>query len=365
MTSRRRTWPIPARCSALAALTLALTGVTAAAGNETTRRYALEIPEGDSVTYEVALAPEHPGALVVEASWTGERSLSLRLAAEGATLPAARRAGPSPLRIEATVEPEQVGPWKLVIHALAARGAGSGMLTVVLPGSEPATGPAPAPAIEPAARTPPDSPWLVPFRAPAGSAPAERRVFDAAERLRSLVVTHDVGADNCRWQDDLLDYLQTTATTLTGDGVYPGAATRDLLRRIATAVARVEELRSSRDPSLAGPPPDDPLRRQAWVRLREERIQELEAQLDGVLQAAQGGYAPQLEGESWPARLVTCVTACERHFEERARLGSSRAINADLARAQWDRLVAAGAALEALSALDDTPVVDAGSFRVR
>ena len=48
---------------------------------------------------------------------------------------------------------------------------------------------------------------------------------------------------------------------------------------------------------------------------------------------------------------------CQRHFEERVRLGEERATNLDLARSEWDRLLAAAeslAALAELSAWDPT-----------
>jgi len=49
--------------------------------------------------------------------------------------------------------------------------------------------------------------------------------------------------------------------------------------------------------------------------------------------------------------MVTCLTACERHFEAEGRVGAEQAPNHDLARDQWERLQAAAAALRALAEL--------------
>ena len=56
--------------------------------------------------------------------------------------------------------------------------------------------------------------------------------------------------------------------------------------------------------------------------------------------------------------LVGCLTACERYFEQRTRLGEGRVPNGDLAQDQWDGILAAADALDALArAGDDPPVV--------
>jgi hypothetical protein len=48
-------------------------------------------------------------------------------------------------------------------------------------------------------------------------------------------------------------------------------------------------------------------------------------------------------------RLVSCLTACERYFEERIRLGERQATNREIAIAQWERLLAAAEALDDLA----------------
>jgi hypothetical protein len=88
------------------------------------------------------------------------------------------------------------------------------------------------------------------------------------------------------------------------------------------------------------------------LRLRRERTQQLEAELDELLLSIQRSHAPELDSFEWPARIVTCLVACQRHFEERSRRGEAHAVNRDLARAQWVVLLVAGEALQDLTQLD-------------
>jgi hypothetical protein len=123
------------------------------------------------------------------------------------------------------------------------------------------------------------------------------------------------------------------------------------LERLAAAVRDVDEVRKLSDPILAAPAPEDPLRKRALEQARRDRIRPLERQLDALSETLRGGLAPGLRDEPWPPRLVACVTACERHFEERARLGDDEASNADLARAQWTSILAAAGAFESLGSV--------------
>jgi hypothetical protein len=116
----------------------------------------------------------------------------------------------------------------------------------------------------------------------------------------------------------------------------------------------VEALRTSKDPLVAGPPPSDSTMRNAWVRLRSTRIVPVEDELDQILGMVQRRYSSQLEQEQWPIRFVSCLTACERFFEQRSRLGEKRAENGDLALSQWPRILAASRALAELSELQTT-----------
>jgi hypothetical protein len=165
--------------------------------------------------------------------------------------------------------------------------------------------------------------------------------------------------DACRWQDGLLRYLAQRRDLLVDRHDRPSRETRKLLRRLVDAIQRVEAFRTSRDPLVAGPPPEDEALREAWLRLRREKLQALEGELDGLLESIRRGHAPELEPFDWPSRLVTCLVACQRNFEERARLGERRAVNGDLARAQWSALLAAGDALGDLIRLN---VQTAGAY---
>lgn len=318
-----------------------------------TKMYTLKIPDGRPANYELAFAVEQPGILMIGAEWSCDRLLALRLEYPGGSLSPYKRSGPSPLTIEVVVEPEQTGEWTLSIHANPARGEGEGLITVVLPdpaGSEPEQAAAAAPAAPP---PPAPDPWMVARRAPSGSSAGLVRVFESIEIFRASLDDRgeNAAADSCRWQEGLMRYLADRRDELAGTGAAPSGNTRKVLGRMADAVRHVEEYRSSNEPILAGPPPEEPQRRRVWTELRMERFQPLERELDEVWQTLRRGHVPGLEEELWPVRLVSCVMACERHFEERVRLGEKQATNREIAEAQWERLLAAAGALRALADL--------------
>lgn len=317
--------------------------------------YTLEIPDSRSVTYELALAVRNPGVLTIRAEWNGTRQLALRVDRPDSPVAVARRSGPSPQVLEIEIPPESAGPadWTLAIHAVAAKGGGEGLLTIQLPappGAEPADAPS-APTAQPPQPNP--EPWMKSRRAPPGSPADSIRFFSAAEQYRSLLDPgiQDRPPDSCRWQDDLMLYLAERLDALAGAGTRPTVSTRRMLARVAAAVDTVEELRTSSDPLLTGPPPEEPERRTLWLRLRRERYQTVEAELDELTELLQRGHAPELQTQDWPQRLVTCLMACERHFEARGRVGEEQATSRDLARDQWDRLRAGAEALRALAEL--------------
>ena len=261
------------------------------------------------------------------------------------------------IEVEVDEATRDTGPWLLSIYALPTRGLAEGRLTIEVPEPAPAD-PEPAISEAPFERpVEPPAPWARPRGAPSGIAQDLHAVFVSTERFRQFVVVNDAGApDSCRWQLDLLRYLAEQRDRLTDDGTYPTAATREMLQRIVSAIELVEELRTSRDPVLTGPPPRDKALRETWLRMRRDRLEQIESELDEVLGLLRRGHAPELTDEEWPMRLTSCLTACQRHFEQRIRLGEELATNFELTRAQWDRLLAARNALRDLASVSDAPV---------
>jgi hypothetical protein len=347
-----------ARVLVSAALLACAATATVPAAAETFR-YSLEIPDGQSATYRIEIDARHAGTLSVEATWSGPKVLTLKLVPPLDQLATVRRTGLSPQRIEVEVDEatRDMGPWLLSIYSLPTRGLAEGRLTIEVP--EPASAePEPTIAEAPLERpVDPPAPWARPRGAPSGIAQDLHALFVSTERFRQIVVDDDASApDSCRWQLDLLRYLAEQRDRLTDDGAYPTAATRDMLQRIVSAIELVEGLRTSRDPVLTGPPPRDKALRDTWLRMRRDRLEQIESELDEVLGLLRRGHAPELTDEEWPTRLTSCLTACQRHFEQRIRLGEEMATNFELTRAQWDRLLAARSALRDLASVRNAPV---------
>ena len=345
---RRTTLALALACAGLALPSLA---------HAETLVYSIALPGGDAATYSLELDVRHAGTISVGAEWSGARKLSLRLVPPAGGSGAVHRSGPSPQRIEAEVgdDPTSLGAWTLRVHALAANGAGAGSVTIVLP--EAAVRPASAPQQAPPKATPLVEPapapetWTVARSIPA-VAPAQVRPFlEATERLRTAVAGGAPGpSDVCQWQVALLGYLDGKRDALLDRGARPAESTAKLHARIARAARSVEDLRTSRDPLVVGPAPREARLRDAWVRLRATRFEPVESELDRVLAMLHRDFAPELSDEPWPARYVSCLTACERFFEERVRVGEDDAHNRDLAREQWPTILAAADALAALAA---------------
>jgi hypothetical protein len=315
-----------------------------------TKLYSLQIPKNRPANFRLELPVENAGRLTIRAEWSIDRRLALRITPPSMMLGAQKRTGSSPLSMEIEIEPYQLdaGPWTLMIHADTAREGGEALLTVEFPEARAAEDPQ-----QPSEQSPPPAPdpWMVPRNAPADIPTAWRRFFESTERFRALLNAADEKSpvDSCRWQDDFMRYLADRRDRLVDNRTYPAESTRTLLLDIADAVGSVEEIRTSREAIVAGPPPDDPLLRLNWLAFRKERFQLLEQQLDEVLQSLRRERAPALVEESWPVRLVSCLTACERYFEERIRLGEKRATSKEIAAAQWERLLAAADALRHLA----------------
>jgi hypothetical protein len=315
-------------------------------------RYDVEIPDGESVTYSVELDVRDPGPVVIRAEGSSRRTIALRLEPPTGPARAVRRAGLPPLTLATTAEVDagEIGTWRLELHAVAGMGSARLRVAIDLPEPPPKPGPSATRAAAPAARRPPTV--RPEFDRLDAALPEHRPFLVAAARFAAPDRTPSAarGTDACRWQDDLVEYLAARASAL-GHGAYPARPTREILARIAKAIDAVEALRSTSDPLVRGPGPKDPSLERAWLRARAERLAPLEAELDELLSAIHRDHAPELGDEPWPARLVTCLTACERYFDERA-VGARSPGNRDLAEAQWSRLATAAPALRELAALE-------------
>ena len=323
--------------------------------------YTIAVPDGEAATYSLDLDVRHPGPLSVRAEWSGTRKLSLRLVPPTGAAGAVHRAGPSPQRIEATVDASSVGTWTLRVHALAAAGTGAGSIAIELPEQAVPVGrpgaalapppPGAAQASEPAQR--PET-WMAPRPVPAGAPARVRPFLQATERLRSAIAAGGPGpSDVCQWQVGLLGYLDRKRDAVLGPGIRPTESTAKLLARIARAAHSVEDLRTSRDPLVVGPAPRETRLRDAWVRLRATRFEPVESELDRVLAMLRRDFAPELSDEPWPTRYVSCLTACERFFEERVRVGDAEVHNRELALEQWPTILTAADALAALASVSE------------
>ncbi len=342
-------------------LSLLLAGLAALAGTAAegaTYQYVLDVKDGTDSAFEVGFEAPYPGTLAVAADWDETRILSFRLDGAGETSLVERRSGPSPQRMEVDLAGAAAPggrKFKLSIRALPGRGFAKGTLTLEIPDApeiveerRKAAEPPPPPPPEP-------DPWTVPATAPQGAAPEVGVLFAAVERYRSLVVGagFEPLPDACGWRTDLLKRFAAWRADAAAGRRGPAVPEMRYLRRLAATAREVEALRVAKDPILGGPVPEDSLRRRAWEQVRKERIRPIERDLDALSETLHEGFAPGLESEAWLPRLIACLTACERYFEERVRLGEDEASNADLATAQWGSILAAVDALERLGPAPD------------
>jgi hypothetical protein len=317
-----------------------------------TATYTIPLPSQDAAVYEIPFQVMHPGRVTVEVEWDDPRIVALRV--EGPDDVVSRRSGPSPQRLDVDVTDDPAalgGRWRVWVRVPPGREERDGRLTLTLPDApevvalrEEALAPPPPPPPTP-------DPWTVPREAPSGATPALALLFDRVESYRATVYPSDRPAepDGCGWQGDLARWLSRTRDQIAGGGPAPDPVTRTYLARVAAAVRSVEEMRTSENPLLAGPVPDDSLRRRAWEAARRDELRGLERTLDALGERLRDGKVPELQDLDWPPRFVACLTAAERYFEARVRLGDEAA-NQDVARAQWPAFLAAAPALESLAA---------------
>jgi hypothetical protein len=315
--------------------------------------YSIDIPDAEVATYRVPIEIIHPGEVLVEATWTGNRPLAFRMeppAGAGATV---RRSSPSPMRMKLEVTEDQLGKghWMLVIHANPLSGQSDGQVTVQLPEPAPLE---PGRVMHDGAPERPLEPWERPRPLADAITPDHRVLIRSTESFRQLLIEVDRAPDTCRWQDGLLQWLVERRDLALDEGAEPAPATGKLMEQLAEAIRSVDEIRTTRDPVVVGPPPTNV---RAWQRKRNDRLRRLEDRLDELLSAVARNHAPELEGRDWPMRLVSCLTAAERYFDQRWILGEDRAPNRDLAEDQWQAMNRAAAALDALAALADEDVI--------
>lgn len=316
--------------------------------------YAVEFPQADTAIYEIPFRVDHPGVLVVEARWDDPRIVAIRV--EGPSAIVSRRSGPSPQRIEIPVgdDPDLLsGGWRLWLRIPAGRERTRGTLTLTLP-DPPEVVAAQKKALEPPPPPPPTpDPWTLPRSAPPGASAEVQALFATFEPLRASVypATVEPEPDGCGWQRPLTRWFAGILDRAESGALEWTPATAGFLREIANAVREVEGLRTTDHPLLAGPVPEEPLRRRAWLAARRDELRGLERRLDALAERLREGEVPELAPLEWPSRFVACVTAAERHFEERVRIGDD-GTNRELAESQWPLILAAGRALDAAATLE-------------
>ena len=82
--------------------------------------------------------------------------------------------------------------------------------------------------------------------------------------------------------------------------------------RVADVIKSIEALRSSTDPAIAGPVPEERYDRRDWLIGRAEIVRPIERSLDQLTELVRGGHAPALEDERWLPRFNACLTT--EHF---------------------------------------------------
>lgn len=318
-------------------------GLTSA--HATSWDYTISVPDGREATFEVPFPVAYEGSVTIEASWSGARLLFFGV--EGPARAAlARRSGPSPQRLDLQADAATIAggtAWKLTIKALPARGEAAGRVRVSSPDAPEVVAQREAALHPPPPPPPPAPPWTLSKAAPQGASAEVARVYTAVEAFRARVVEEkNAPADACTWQIEFFKYAVACRDRMAERGVAPDVPTLRYFGRLAESIRSVEMLRTEANPAIAGPVPASRDVRRDWLIARNEIVRPIERSLDELTELLRGGHAPSLEDESWLPRLTACLTACERFFDERVRLGGDEnAPNRDLAAAQWARILAA------------------------
>ena len=316
-----------------------------------TAKYSIALPSQDAAVYEIPFQVAHPGRVTVEIEWDDPRIVALRV--EGPEEVISRRSGPSPQRLEVEVNDDPgvlSGRWRVWVRVPPGRSERDGRLTLTVPDAPEVVAEQQA-ALEPPPPPPPEpDPWTLPRTAPEGAPPELGFLFQRVESYRAAVYPSDRPADpdGCGWQGPLARWLARTRDGIAAGAPALAATSREYLAQVSEAVRRVDEMRTSDNPLLAGPVPEDSLRRRAWEAARRDELRGLERSLDSLGERLRDGKVPELQELDWPPRFVACLTAAERYFEARVRLGDE-ATNGDVAGAQWPAFLAAAPALDALA----------------
>jgi hypothetical protein len=315
--------------------------------------YTISVPDGREATFELPFVVEYAGAVTIEASWSGPRLLFFGVEGPGGS-GLARRSGPSPQRLDLDANPTTMSggtAWKLTIKALPARGEASGRLRVTAPDAPEVVARREALLHPPPPPPPPPPAWTLAKAAPQGASAGVDRVYAAVDGFRAAVIDAKAGrADACTWQIEFLKYAAESRDRMGERATAPDVPTLRYFGRLADAIRSVDLLRTGTSHVIAGPIPVGREERRDWLMARNEIVRPIERSLDELTELLRGGHAPALEDEAWLPRFTACLTACERFYDERVRLGGDEnAPNAELAAAQWDRVLAAGRVFESFA----------------
>jgi len=313
--------------------------------------YSISVPDGREAKFELPFSVDYVGSVTIDASWTGPRLLFFGVEGPG-RVSLARRSGPSAQRLVVDVDGASVprgAGFKLTIKALPARGEVVGTVRVTVPDAPEVVARREAELHPPPPPPPPPPAWALRANAPPGAGPDTAKVYVAVEAFRAaLLEAKDAAPDACTWQIEFLKYAVAVRDRLGDQGTPLDVPTLRYFARLSAAIRNVDMLRTSTAAAIAGPVPADRDERRDWLLARNEIVRPIERSLDQLTELLRGGHAPALEDELWLPRLTACLTACERFYEERVRIGGEEnAPNRELAAAQWNRILAAGLVFEA------------------